>query len=169
MGDGLVDKSGQGVEPGHRMGEIGVISQYVNILAHSLRNSEEMFSKAFLYHTGQSGMNGIQELMKRGMGAEVLKDSRVAEETELVERLLEQVGTDGLATYGPKEVREAAKAGAVEQLLILDSLVRERDVESLMRTVEDSRGRVTIVSEMHEGGKKLESLGGMAALLRYRI
>jgi stalled ribosome rescue protein Dom34 len=28
---------------------------------------------------------------------------------------------------------------------------------------------VTIVSEMHEGGKKLESLGGMAALLRYRI
>ncbi len=28
-------------------GEIGVISQSVNILAHSLRNSEEMFSKAF--------------------------------------------------------------------------------------------------------------------------
>jgi len=139
------------------------------LMARGKERDPEMFSKAFLYHTGQSGMNGIQELMKRGMGAEVLKDSRVAEETELVERLLEQVGTDGLATYGPKEVREAAKAGAVEQLLILDSLVRERDVESLMRTVEDSRGRVTIVSEMHEGGKKLESLGGMAALLRYRI
>jgi PAS domain S-box-containing protein len=28
-------------------GEIGIISQYVNVLAHSLRNSEEMFSKAF--------------------------------------------------------------------------------------------------------------------------
>jgi PAS domain S-box-containing protein len=28
-------------------GEIGVISQSVNVLAHSLRNSEEMFSKAF--------------------------------------------------------------------------------------------------------------------------
>ncbi|HHO76285.1 MAG TPA: PAS domain S-box protein [Deltaproteobacteria bacterium] len=28
-------------------GEIGIISQYVNILAHSLKNSEEMFSKAF--------------------------------------------------------------------------------------------------------------------------
>ena len=107
------------------------------LMARGKERDPEMFSKAFLYHTGQSGMNGIQELMKRGMGAEVLKDSRVAEETELVERLLEQVGTDGLATYGPKEVREAAKAGAVEQLLILDSLVRERDVESLMRMVED--------------------------------
>ena len=28
-------------------GEIGIISQYVNVLAHSLKNSEEMFSKAF--------------------------------------------------------------------------------------------------------------------------
>lgn len=28
-------------------GEIGIISQYVNILAHSLKNSQEMFSKAF--------------------------------------------------------------------------------------------------------------------------
>ncbi|MCG7845337.1 MAG: mRNA surveillance protein pelota, partial [Methanomassiliicoccales archaeon] len=66
-------------------------------------------------------------------------------------------------------VREAAKAGAVEQLLILDSMVRNKDVEALMRMVEESRGRVTIVSELHEGGKKLESLGGMAALLRYRM
>ncbi len=138
-------------------------------MAKGKENDPEMFSKAFLYHTGQSGMNGIQELMKRGMGAEVLKDSRVAEETELVEKLLEQVGTDGLATYGPKEVREAVKAGAVEQLLILDTMVREKDVESLMRSVEDARGRVTVVSELHEGGKKLESLGGMAALLRYKV
>ena len=113
-------------------------------------------------------MTGIQELMKRGLGAEVLKGSRVAEETELVEALLERVGTDGLATYGPKEVRQAVEAGAVEHLLVLDSLVREKDVESLMRAVEDARGRVTIVSELHEGGRKLEALGGMAALLRFR-
>ncbi len=139
------------------------------LIAKGKEKEPEMFSRACLYHTGQSGMTGIQELMKRGMCTEVLKDSRVAEETELVEKLLEQVGTDGLATYGPKEVREAAKAGAVEQLLILDSLVREKDVEALMRSVEDARGRVTIVSELHEGGKKLEALGGMAALLRYKM
>jgi protein pelota len=139
------------------------------LIAKGREKEPEMFSKSFLYHTGQSGMTGIQELMKKGMGAEVLKDSRVAEETEMVEKLLEEVGKDGFATYGPKEVREAAKAGAVEQLLILDSMVREKDVEALMRSVEDARGRVTVVSEMHEGGKKLDSLGGMAALLRYKI
>ena len=138
------------------------------LMARGKEREPEMFSRAFLYHTGQSGMTGIQELMKRGLGAEVLKGSRVAEETELVEALLERVGTDGLATYGPKDVRQAAEAGAVEHLLVLDSLVREKDVEGLMRAVEDARGRVTIVSELHEGGRKLEALGGMGALLRFR-
>jgi len=165
----VIAKAKQAHSPGVPIIVLGPGFAKETLMARGREKDPEMFSKAFLYHTGQSGMNGIQELMRRGMGAEVLKDSRVAEETELVEKLLEQVGTDGLATYGPKEVREAVKAGAVEQLLILDTMVREKDVEALMRSVEDARGRVTVVSELHEGGKKLESLGGMAALLRYKI
>ncbi|HUT27515.1 MAG TPA: mRNA surveillance protein pelota [Methanomassiliicoccales archaeon] len=165
----IIAKIKQACSPGVPILVLGPGFAKETLLAKGKEKEPEMFSRSFLYHTGQSGMTGIQELMKRGMGAEVLKDSRVAEETEMVEKLLEAVGKDGLATYGPKEVREAVKVGAVELLLILDSMVREKDVESLMRSVEDSRGRVTVVSEMHEGGKKLESLGGMAALLRYRM
>jgi len=165
----IIAKAKQAYSPGVPIVILGPGFAKETLIAKGKEKEPEMFSKACLYHTGQSGMTGIQELMKRGMCTEVLKDSRVAEETELVEKLLEQVGTDGFATYGPKEVRDAAKAGAVEQLLILDSLVREKDVEALMRSVEDARGRVTIVSELHEGGKKLESLGGMAALLRYKV
>ncbi len=164
----IIAKIRQAYSPGVPIIVLGPGFAKETLLAKGKEKEPEMFSRSFLYHTGQSGMTGIQELMKRGMGSEVLKDSRVAEETEMVEKLLEEVGKDGLATYGPKEVREAAKAGAVEMLLILDSMVREKDVESLMRSVEDSRGRVTVVSEMHEGGKKLDSLGGMAALLRFR-
>jgi len=165
----IIVKAKQAYSPGVPIIILGPGFAKETLIAKGKEKEPEMFSRACLYHTGQSGMTGIQELMKRGMGTEVLKDSRVAEETELVEKLLEQVGTDGLATYGPKEVREATKAGAVEQLLILDSLVREKDVEALIRSVEDARGRVTIVSELHEGGKKLEALGGMAALLRYKM
>lgn len=165
----IIIKAKQAYSPGVPIVILGPGFAKEALIAKGKEREPEMFSRACLYHTGQSGMTGIQELMKRGMCTEVLKDSRVAEETEMVEKLLEQVGTDGLATYGPKEVREAAKAGAVEQLLILDSLVRERDVEALMRSVEEARGRVTIVSELHEGGRKLEALGGMGALLRYRV
>jgi protein pelota len=35
--------------------------------------------------------------------------------------------------------------------------------------VESSRGKVMVVSEHHEAGKKLEALGGIAALLRFRV
>ncbi|MFA5313266.1 MAG: hypothetical protein WC375_08150 [Methanomassiliicoccales archaeon] len=38
-----------------------------------------------------------------------------------------------------------------------------------MSAVDVARGKVVVVSEQHEGGRKLESLGGMAALLRYRV
>jgi protein pelota len=33
--------------------------------------------------------------------------------------------------------------------------------------VENMGGSVTIINSEHEGGKKLKSLGGVAALLRY--
>jgi protein pelota len=87
----------------------------------------------------------------------------------LVEKALEEVAKDGPVAYGPAQVAEAVRAGAVELLLVLDTKVKEKEVEEMMASTEQARGRVVVVSEHHEGGMKLESLGGLAALLRYRI
>ena len=38
-----------------------------------------------------------------------------------------------------------------------------------MDLTENMGGEVTIISNEHEGGKQLEALGGMAAILRYPI
>jgi protein pelota len=113
-------------------------------------------------------MPGINELMKKGMGAGILKESRVAAEMESVERLMEEIGKNGLATYGPKHVEDAAKAGAVEMLLILDSLIREKDHDAVVRDTEVQKGNVIIVSERHDAGRQLAALGGIAAILRYK-
>jgi len=131
--------------------------------------ASEIFKKAFIYHTGQAGMAGIHELMKQGIGAEVLEGSRVAQETNEVEKVLEQIAKGGLVTYGPREVRQAVEAGAVDLLLVLEPMLREKSIDHLLKAVEDSRGRVMVVSEHHEAGKKLEALGGLAALLRFRV
>jgi len=48
-------------------------------------------------------------------------------------------------------------------------VIRNKDYERMMKAVEEQRGTVVVVSELHEGGKKLDAIGGMAALLRYRI
>ena len=38
-----------------------------------------------------------------------------------------------------------------------------------MDSVEYTNGEVLIVSSEHDGGKQLNALGGMAAVLRYRL
>ena len=135
-------------------------------LAEDLKS--EGYKGVHVHHTGQSGMAGVNELMKTGMGAGILRESSVGIEMEAVERLMSEIGKDGLAAYGPKEIGDAAFAGAVDTLLILDSKLREQDLDELLRAVESQQGKVLVVSGQHDAGKELSALGGMGALLRYR-
>ena len=128
------------------------------------------FGRMYVYQTGQTGMAGINELLKKGMGADVLRDSSVGAEMEAVEKALEEIAKpEGLATYGDREVYDAAVSGAVDTLLVLDARVREQDLDELVRAVESQKGKVVVVSSQHDGGKTLAALGGVVALLRYRL
>src|SRR5205809_1038343 len=126
-------------------------------------------AKVHVHGTAHAGMQGIQEALRAGVGAKVFGESRVGYETQLVEKLLEAIATDRPVAYGPAEVQEAADAGAVETLLVSDAVVRNPGIEELMRRAESARGTVVLVSRHHEAGKKLEALGGIAALLRFAI
>jgi protein pelota len=127
--------------------------------------------KVMLEPTGQSGMVGIQEAIKRGVVKRLTQDSRVALETELVDKLLEGIAKDGAISYGLAESKTAVDVGAVETLLVIDRMVRVKneEVEQLMTATEDSGGKVAVISTVHDAGKQLEALGGIAALLRYKI
>ena len=98
------------------------------------------FEKVHVYHTGQCGMAGVNELIKTGMGGDLLRESAVGAEIEAVERLMTEIARNGLGTYGTSEVRDAAMSGAVETLLVLDSKVREQDLDDVVRAVERHRG-----------------------------
>src|SRR5213076_1963708 len=126
-------------------------------------------AKVHVHGTAHAGMQGIQEALRAGVGAKVFGESRVGYETQLVEKLLEAIATDRPVAYGPAEVQESADAGAIETLLVSDAVVRNPGIEELMRTAESARGTVVLVSRHHEAGKKLEALGGIAALLRFAI
>jgi protein pelota len=137
-------------------------------LAEYLKKDGGRRGKVFVYHTGQSGMAGVNELMKAGMGADLLRESSVGAELEAVEELMSAIGRNGPATYGPAQVAAAAEAGAVEKLLVLDEKLREEDLDAVVKAVESQKGQVLVVSGQHDGGKQLAALGGIAALLRYR-
>jgi protein pelota len=165
----IIEKVNQLVTTGVPLVILGPGFAKETLVALGKQKAPSAFGSAHVYHTGQAGMAGVHELMKRGMGAEILEGSRVAEETNMVEKVLEEIAKDGPVAYGPKEVEEAVRSGAVETLLVLDPLLREKDLEAMMYAVESSRGKVMVVSEHHEAGKKLEALGSMAALLRFRL
>ncbi|NLL95110.1 MAG: mRNA surveillance protein pelota [Thermoplasmatales archaeon] len=156
------------VEPGTPLVLLGPGFEKETLLARGKEKDPAMFERSFVYHTGHPGMQGINELLKKGMGSDVLRESRVGTEMEAVERLKEEIGRDGLATYGPNEVMEAARAGAVETLLVSDAVIREGDLDGLVRTVEEQRGKVLVVSSHHDAGAELAAIGGLAALLRYK-
>jgi len=63
----------------------------------------------------------------------------------------------------------AVSLGAVDTLIVLDSAVRKNLYGPLMSSVENARGKVVVVSERFEAGVKLEALGGVAALLRFKL
>jgi len=122
------------------------------------------------------GKAGIYEALRAGILNKALKHMRMTKETEAVEELLKRLGKGrGDVVYGLKEVQKAHSLGAIEKLLLTDSYIRDaldeerESLEKLMREVEKKSGKVIIVSGEHEAGAKLNSLGGIAALLRFPI
>ena len=136
-------------------------------------NYPELAKKVVIEDTSVTGRTGIYEVIRRGTVDRVYHENRVAKEVQLVEKVLENVArNNGLAAYGLREVEEAVNYGAVETLLVLDELLKgehREKIEELMDAVRYSRGEVVVVSSEHEGGDKLRALGGLAALLRFRV
>jgi len=123
-----------------------------------------------------AGLSGIQESLRSGILSNMLEHVRVADEMNAIEEFLARIGKGtNKATYGLSDVEKAANYGAVEKLLIADSTIRETTdekriaLEKIMKTVEETRGEIMVLSTEHEAGIKLLSLGGVAALLRFPL
>jgi len=122
------------------------------------------------------GIPGTKEILFRGVIGKAASTIKVETETKLIESLIEHISKDdGLGAYGDDEVRKAVQFGAVENLLITDKKLREgteqvrRRMDNLIRDTEKVRGAFHIVSTEHPTGEQLHRLGGLAAILRFRI
>lgn len=129
----------------------------------------QIFENYVVHNTGSSGMNGVQEAIKRGIVKQITKENRVSKETELVEKFFEEIKKNGLAAYGIEEVKFALKNGAVDCLLITDKLVRSEKGEELIKIAKENKSDFTIINTMHEAGEKIEGIGGVGALLRFKV
>jgi protein pelota len=138
--------------------------------------SDELKEKIVFATCSSVGESGINELLKRDEVKSALKQDRITKEISAIESLLAEIHKEGNVVYGLKETELAAESGAVERLFVSDGFLQAlrqgeeyAKIDSLMRLVERTKGGILIISSDHEGGRKLDGLGGVAALLRFKI
>ncbi len=124
-------------------------------------------------HVGKSGMN---ELLKRDEVKKALTESRIGMESSIIEKLLVEISNNGKAVYGFKETKNAVLSGAVEVLMISTKFISShienggyKTVNDLMKAAEKNNGAVKIINSDNEPGQKLDGLGGVAGILRYKM
>jgi protein pelota len=130
--------------------------------------------RTIVENTTSVGISGFQEVLRRGAVDRLIKDAHLVRETRLMDDLLQEISRGGKAAYGLDEVTKAQAWVAIDTLLIADETLRkEREkgtaIDGLLKAVDDSKGHVVVFSTDFEPGKRLEKLGGVAALLRFKL
>jgi protein pelota len=126
-------------------------------------------ARAVVAETRRIGRGAVQEVIGLGALEKLIGDLQLAREVKLVDEILLRISQDGPVAYGMQEVADAIGYGAAEQLVITDSLLRDGAVMKLVETAEAMRSKITVLSSSFEPGERLDALGGIAALLRYKI
>lgn len=139
------------------------------------KKSSELKQKITLATCNTTGKNAVNEVLKRGEVKEILKQDRTTKEVNLVEELFTEISKEGLAAYGMEEVKNTANLGAIKTLMVTDELIKRlrsenkyETLDSIMKIVESTKGEIHIISTEHEAGKRLQGLGGIGAILRYK-
>jgi protein pelota len=155
------------------------------ILASPAFYKEELFKKVTLTDLRKKTVLAIcsdvnrsafDEVMKRPELASILKSARAREEKLLIDQLLSEINKENLAVYGWKEVEKAIDAGAISKLLLTDKFIFKtrtkgsyETLDKNLKEVDHLKGEIFILSSEEEGGKTLDGLGGIAAILRYKL
>lgn len=157
--------------------------KYINEIAVSTTNKELMANKSnfVVIHSSSGHLHSLNEVLKSPEVLARLKDTKYARETRVMDDFFDLLRKDdGRAWYGPKEVERAVEKGAVGRgggvLLISNHLFRSNDIETRRKWVrlvdrvkEEEGGDVRVLISEHESGKRLEGLGGIAAILTFPI
>jgi protein pelota len=131
----------------------------------------ELAQKLIYETVADAEESGVYELLKRGLAEKVMGEERMAKEFSFMEDFTTQVSKDtGLAAYGKAEIRKAIEFGAIGKLFVTDELLRkDKEIETLLDAAEKLKCEIHVFSAENPPGQQLAGLGGIAALLRFRM
>lgn len=140
-----------------------------------------LLQSLIVVHLSSGHIHSLNEVLQSPAVQTRLSNTKYARETALMDTFYTHLRKDtNKATYGPNEVESAVDQGAVGRgggvLLISNRLFRAPNVRerqrwvSLVDRVRDIEGgEVRVLSSDHESGRRLDGLGGVAAILTFPI
>lgn len=137
-----------------------------NLFKYLKEKKPELAKRVFVEKASERGRSGIREILRRS-GNRILRQSRIAEETMLVDRFLAEVEKDGLVVYGKKETEQAVEIGAVKEILVSDEKINE--LERILDKAEKQHAKIHIISAEHDAGEQFLGLGGIGGFLRFVV
>lgn len=133
-------------------------------------------SKILLAPASSAYKHSIKEVLAGSVVAGQIKDTKAAKEVQALSDFMTMLSNDpSRAFYGPGHVWAAHELGAIQSLLVTDSLFRTHDVRKrkkvvgLVDEVAAGGGAVHVFSGMHASGEQLNQLTGIAAVLRFPL
>ncbi len=110
---------------------------------------------------------GLQELLEKSQ--DILAAEDVAAEKKIVNKFLKYLAKKpGMVSYGEKHVKKVLEMGAVDVLLLSESM-DEDELEALEEEAKKGGTEVRIISVDTREGVQLRDLGKIAAILRYEV
>mmetsp|Transcript_26600 Transcript_26600/g.58407 ORF Transcript_26600/g.58407 Transcript_26600/m.58407 type:complete len:463 (-) Transcript_26600:209-1597(-) len=118
----------------------------------------------------------LRELLADDQVSRRIANTKAGQHLKALEELQKRLANDpNRACYGPQQVKIAIDMGAVDTLLVSDSLFRNasvavrREYVDLVCVVKTSGATSHVLSSGHVTGQQLDQLAGVAALLRFPV
>jgi len=117
-----------------------------------------------LSYTGEFGLGELVEKTKN-----ILSEETITKEKALINRFFEMLAKEpGKTAYGLEKVKKALERGAVELLLLSES-IENKISEQLEETAEAYGTKTEFISTETEEGEQFKNLSGIGAILRYKL
>jgi protein pelota len=125
--------------------------------------------RAIVVETRRIGRGAVQDVIGAGTLEKLIGDIQLQREVKLMDEVLLRISLNGAVAYGKKQVETAIEYGAVDEVLLADTLLRDRAIVPLIEKAEQMQATIVVLSTEFEPGERLDALGGIAALLRYKL
>jgi len=156
--------------------------QFGDFLANNTSNNKHYeiirnnLNKFVYVHSSTGYKQAIQEILAKPEILTQIKNTKASEDISVMENLNNILAKDmDRVVFGMKSITIAFEKDAIETLIVSDDFLRKisptlrKEVTTIMRGLKDKNREVFKMSSMHYTGEKINSFGGIVAILKYAL